>query len=312
MQNFLWTEKYRPKTISDTILSPELKAIFQNFVDQKNIPNLILSGTPGIGKTTVAKAMLEELDCDYIVINGSLNRNIDTLRNEVLEFASTISFKGTRKYVILDEADYLNANSTQPALRNFMEEFSKNCGFILTCNFKNRIIEPLQSRCSVIDFKINKKDIPKLASCFFKRIQTILDKEKIEYDKNVIVELINIHFPDWRRIINEIQRYSAVGKIDSGILINLQDISLKELITLIKNKNYSGMRNWVYSNSDMDINELYRKFYDQAYDIIDKDSVPILVMAIAKYQYQQSFAANPDINFMAFLTEIMVECNFNG
>lgn len=312
MQNFLWTEKYRPKTISDTILSSELKSIFQNFVDQKNIPNLILSGTPGIGKTTVAKAMLEELDCDYIVINGSLNRNIDTLRNEVLEFASTISFKGTRKYVILDEADYLNANSTQPALRNFMEEFSKNCGFILTCNFKNRIIEPLQSRCSIIDFKINKKDIPKLASCFFKKIQTILDKEKIEYDKNVIVELINIHFPDWRRIINEIQRYSAIGKIDSGILINLQDISLKELISLIKNKNYSGMRNWVYSNSDMDINELYRKFYDQAYDIIDKDSVPILVMTIAKYQYQQSFAANPDINFMAFLTEIMVECNFNG
>ena len=169
MQNFLWTEKYRPKTISDTILSSELKSIFQNFVDQKNIPNLILSGTPGIGKTTVAKAMLEELDCDYIVINGSLNRNIDTLRNEVLEFASTISFKGTRKYVILDEADYLNANSTQPALRNFMEEFSKNCGFILTCNFKNRIIEPLQSRCSIIDFKINKKDIPKLASCFFKK-----------------------------------------------------------------------------------------------------------------------------------------------
>lgn len=312
MEDFLWTEKYRPKTIADTILTPELKAVFQKFVDQKNIPNLILSGTAGVGKTTVAKAMLEELDCDYLIINGSLNRNIDTLRNEIMDFASTVSFKGTRKYVILDEADYLNANSTQPALRNFMEEFSSNCGFILTCNFKNRIIEPLQSRCSLIDFRINKKDMPKLASCFFKRVQKILDNEHVEYDKNVIAELISIHFPDWRRVLNEIQKYSAVGKIDSGILINLQDISLKELISLMKNKNYSGMRNWVYNNADMDINQLYRKFYDQAYELIDKDSVPILVMAIAKYQYQQSFAANPDINFMAFLTEVMVECTFNG
>lgn len=312
MEDFLWTEKYRPKTIADTILTPELKAVFQKFVDQKNIPNLILSGTAGVGKTTVAKAMLEELDCDYLIINGSLNRNIDTLRNEIMDFASTVSFKGTRKYVILDEADYLNANSTQPALRNFMEEFSSNCGFILTCNFKNRIIEPLQSRCSLIDFRINKKDMPKLASCFFKRVQKILDNEHVEYDKNVIAELISIHFPDWRRVLNEIQKYSAIGKIDSGILINLQDISLKELISLMKNKNYSGMRNWVYNNADMDINQLYRKFYDQAYELIDKDSVPILVMAIAKYQYQQSFAANPDINFMAFLTEVMVECTFNG
>jgi len=312
MEDFLWTEKYRPKTIADTILTPELKAVFQKFVDQKNIPNLILSGTAGVGKTTVAKAMLEELDCDYLIINGSLNRNIDTLRNEIMDFASTVSFKGTRKYVILDEADYLNANSTQPALRNFMEEFSSNCGFILTCNFKNRIIEPLQSRCSLIDFRINKKDMPKLASCFFKRVQKILDNEHVEYDKNVIAELISIHFPDWRRVLNEIQKYSVIGKIDSGILINLQDISLKELISLMKNKNYSGMRNWVYNNADMDINQLYRKFYDQAYELIDKDSVPILVMAIAKYQYQQSFAANPDINFMAFLTEVMVECTFNG
>jgi DNA polymerase III delta prime subunit len=273
---------------------------------------LILSGTPGIGKTTVAKAMLKELDCDYIVINGSLNRNIDTLRNEILDFASTVSFSGKRKYVILDEADYLNANSTQPALRNFMEEFSKNCGFILTCNFKNRIIDPLQSRCSLIEFKVNKKDMPKLASCFFKRIQKILEQENIEYDKNVIIQLITKYFPDCRRTINELQRYSSTGKIDSGILVDIQEVSLKELISLMKDKNYSGMRNWVYSNSDADINNLYRKFYDSAYDIIDKESVPCLVLAISKYQYQHSFAASPDINFMAFLTEVMVECSFNG
>jgi DNA polymerase III delta prime subunit len=310
MEHFLWTEKYRPKTIEETILPSELKAVFQKFIDQNNIPNLILSGSAGVGKTTVARAMLEQLQCDYIVINGSMNGNIDTLRNEILNFASAVSLTGGRKYVILDEADYLNPNSTQPALRNFMEEFSKNCGFILTCNFKNRIIEPLHSRCSVIDFKISKKDMAKLATQFFKRVEQILKVEGIEYDKTVVAEVINKHFPDWRRVLNELQRYSASGKIDSGILASIQETSIKELIELMKSKNYSEMRNWVSVNLDTDIHVLYRQFYDTAYDLVEKSSVPLLVMLVAKYQYQNAFSANPEINFMAFLTECMIECTF--
>ncbi len=209
LEEFLWVEKYRPKTIRDTILPESLKQTFQEFVSQGNIPNLLLSGSAGCGKTTVARAMLEELGCDYIVINGSLNGNIDTLRNEIMQFASSVSLMGGRKYVILDEADYLNPNSTQPALRNFMEEFSRNCGFILTCNFKNRIIEPLHSRCSVVDFKITKKDLPSLAAQMMKRIQHILDTEGVEYDKSAVAEVLKQHLPDWRRTINELQRYSA-------------------------------------------------------------------------------------------------------
>jgi len=308
MDHFLWVEKYRPKTVSDTILPQELKKTFEQFVAQRNVPNLILSGTAGVGKTTVARAMLEELGCDYIEINGSMNGNIDTLRNEILTFASSISLSGGRKYVILDEADYLNPNSTQPALRNFMEEFSKNCGFILTCNFKNRIIEPLHSRCSVVDFKISKKDMAKLASMFFKRVEYILNIEKIEYDKAVVAKVLEKYFPDWRRTLNELQKYSSTGNIDSGILANLQEASIKELIVLMKGKNYSDMRHWVSANLDTDINSLYREFYDIAYDYFEKQSVPMLVLLIAKYQYQNAFSANPDINFMAFLTECMIEC----
>ncbi len=310
LELFLWVEKYRPKTIADTILPADLKATFQQFVDQKNIPNLILSGSAGVGKTTVARAMLEELGCDYIVINGSMNGNIDTLRNEIQNFASSVSFTGGRKYVILDEADYLNANSTQPALRNFMEEFSRNCGFILTCNFKNRIIEPLHSRCSVIDFKISKKDMTKLAGQFFKRTQCILKKESIEFDPAVLAEVIQKHFPDWRRVLNELQRYAATGKIDAGILANLKETSIRELTTLMKGKDYTGMRNWVHNNLDTDINGLYRQFYDTAAEFMDKGTIPLLVMLIAKYQYQQAFAADPEINFMAFLTEVLIECSF--
>ena len=257
LEEFLWVEKYRPKTIEEVILPVELKQTFQQFVDQKNIPNLILSGSSGVGKTTVARAMLEQLGCDYIIINGSMNGNIDTLRNEILNFASSVSLSGGRKYVILDEADYLNPNSTQPALRNFMEEFSKNCGFILTCNFKNRIIEPLHSRCSVIDFKITKKDMAKLANHFFKRVHNILEIENVEFDKQVVAEIIQKFFPDWRRVINELQRYSATGKIDSGILTNLQQTSIKELIDMIKDKNYTNMRKWVKNNLDTDVNDLY-------------------------------------------------------
>jgi DNA polymerase III delta prime subunit len=254
--------------------------------------------------------MLEELNCDYVVINGSMKGNIDTLRYDISNFASSVSFTGGRKYVILDEADYLNPNSTQPALRNFMEEFSKNCGFILTCNFKNRIIEPLQSRCSVIDFKITKKDMPKLASQFFKRICNILSMEQVEYDSQVVAEVINKYFPDWRRVTNEIQKYSATGKIDTGILANTHDLSIKELIEFMKDKNYTNIRNWVSDNLDTDINYMYRQFYDSANIYLESDSVPMLVLLIAKYQYQNSFAANSDINFLAFLTETMIECKF--
>lgn len=311
LEQFLWVEKYRPKTVAETILPAELKSTFQQFVDQKQIPNLILSGTAGVGKTTIAKAMLEELGCDYIVINGSNEgRLIDTLRNEIQNFASSVSFSGGRKYVILDEADYLNANTMQPALRNFMEEFSRNCGFILTCNFKNRIIEPLHSRCSVVDFKIGKKDMAKLAAEFMQRACDILQKENVNYDKKVVAEVIMKHFPDWRRVLNELQRYSATGKIDSGILIDLDDSSFKQLIKYIKEKNFTEMRKWVGQNIDSDSSTLFRKFYDDASSLLKKDSIPPLVVLIARYQYQAAFVADHEINFMSFLTEVAAELEF--
>lgn len=309
-EEFLWVEKYRPKTIEDTILPAELKATFQQFVDQKNVPNLILSGTAGVGKTTVARAMLEQLGCDYIVINGSMNGNIDTLRNDILNFASSVSLSGGRKYVILDEADYLNANSTQPALRNFMEEFSRNCGFILTCNFKNRIIEPLHSRCSVVDFKISKKDMAKLAGQFFKRVESILGAENVPYDKSAVAEIIQKFFPDWRRVLNELQRYSATGKIDSGILANLQQTSIRELIGLMSDKNFTEVRKWVKNNIDTDVNVLFNEFYTSASEMFTPRCIPALVVLIARYQYQNAFAANPEINFVAFLAEVMAEMEF--
>ena len=234
MQEFLWVEKYRPNTLSDCILPDELKSTFQEFVNQQNIPNLLLSGSAGVGKTTVAKAMLEELGADYIVVNGSLHGNIDTLRTEIMNFATTVSFSEGRKYVILDEADYLNPQSTQPALRNFMEEYSKNCGFILTCNFKNRIIEPLQSRCSVVDFLFPKKLAPSLAGSFFERVKSILEQEQVKYDEKVLAEIIQRHFPDWRRVLNELQRYSVSGIIDIGILSNSSQNAFKSLISLLK------------------------------------------------------------------------------
>jgi len=305
-EEFLWVEKYRPKTIEDAILPTDLKTTFQQFVDNKNIPNLILSGTAGVGKTTVARAMLEQLECDYIVINGSMNGNIDTLRNEILNFASSVSFTGGRKYVILDEADYLNANSTQPALRNFMEEFSGNCGFILTCNFKNRIIEPLHSRCSVIEFKISKKDMARLAGQFFKRTQGILEAEGVTYDKAVVAEIIQKYFPDWRRVLNELQRYSATGSIDSGILSNMQETSIKELLALMKDKNFTEVRKWIKNNIDTDVNVLYNQFYETIGEFCSRKSLPDLVILIARYQYQNAFSANPEINFAAFVVEVML------
>jgi DNA polymerase III delta prime subunit len=310
IEDFLWVEVYRPKTIEDTILPTNLKVVFQQFVDQKNIPNLLLTGSAGVGKTTVARAMLEQIGCDYIIINGSKDRNIDTLRNEIQTFASSVSLSGGRKYVILDEADYLNPNSTQPALRNFMEEFSRNCGFILTCNYKNKLISPLHSRCSVIDFNISKKDMAKLASQFMKRILYILDKENVQYEKPVVAELINKYFPDWRRVINELQRYSATGKIDSGILANMRETNLKELIQFMKDKNLTEVRKWVKNNMDSDVSDLYTEFYETAYDYFAKSSVPVLILEVATYQYQNAFVANQEINFVAFLLKVMQECEF--
>lgn len=308
LTDFLWVEKYRPKTIADTILPEQLKVTFQQFVDQKNIPNLLLSGGAGVGKTTVAKAMCEMLDCDYIVINGSLNGNIDTLRNEISRFASSVSLRGGRKYVILDEADYLT-NNTQPALRNFMEEFSKNCGFILTCNFKDKIIDPLKSRCSVIEFKINKGDMAELAKQFMKRVMDILNVENVPYEKAVVAEVIKKHFPDWRRVLNELQRYSATGKIDTGILSNMRDVNLTKLVGYLKEKDYTNLRKWI-GEADFEPNEFFRNLFDKCEEYVDKKSIPQLVLIIARYQYQNAFVANPDINLMACLTEIMVECEF--
>lgn len=307
LEEFLWVEKYRPRTVSDTILPDSLKATFQQFVDQKNIPNLILSGSAGVGKTTIAKAMCDMLDCDYVVINGSMNGNIDTLRNEISKFASSISLRGGRKYVILDEADYLT-NATQPALRNFMEEFSKNCGFILTCNFKDKIIAPLQSRCSVIDFKISKSDMAQLATLFLKRVCGILDSEKVPYEKAVVAQVITKFFPDWRRVLNELQRYSATGSIDSGILSNLKDANLTKMISYLREKDFTSLRKWV-AESDYDFNEIFRVIFDKAEDYVEKSSIPALVLIIAKYQYQNAFVANPEINLVACLTEIMAECS---
>ena len=309
-EEFLWVEKYRPKKIADTILPADIKATFQQFVDQQNVPNLLLTGGAGVGKTTVARAMLEEIGADYIVINGSMNGNIDTLRNEILSFASTVSFSGGRKYVILDEADYLNGNSTQPALRNFMEEFSNNCGFILTCNFKNRIIEPLHSRCSVVEFHINKDDKPRLAGQFFKRVINILDVEGITYDKAVVADLVSKHMPDYRRVLNELQRYSANGRIDTGIFVNLSDQSFKELLGYLKAKNFKEMRRWAAESADMGNTSIFRSLYDTAYDHVKPSDIPELVLLIADYQYKDAFVADKEINLVAFLTQVMAGVEF--
>jgi replication factor C small subunit len=307
--NPLWAEKYRPKTVQDTILPDILKKKFQKYVDDRMVPNLILSGTSGVGKTTIARAMLEELECDYIIINGSMNGGIDTLRNDIKNFASTVSFSGGRKIVILDEADYLTPQ-TQAALRNFMEEFSKNCGFILTCNFKNRIIAPLHSRCSVIDFKIANSDKPKLAAQLLKRCEEILTKEGVDYDKQALAAVIMKFYPDNRRILNELQRYGASGKIDSGILAGMSNENFRDLVTLVKEKKWKDMRKWVGENLDTEPTALMRKFYDQAFDLIEPQSIPTMVLLIADYQYKAGFVADQEINLVAFLTQCMTELEF--
>ena len=307
-EDFLWVEKYRPKTIKDTILSPELKTLFQTFVDNKNVPNLLLTGSQGIGKTTVAKAMLEELGADYIVINGSdEGRLIDPLRNKIKNFASSVSLAGGRKYVILDEADYCNAETVQPALRNFMEEFSKNCGFIMTCNFVNKIIQPLHSRCSVVEFKIANKDKPAMGKELYVRILNILKQENISFEEKVIQEVLAKHFPDNRRILNELQRYSATGHIDSGILANLSETSIKELMQLLKDKEFTTIRRWVGRNIDGDVAPMFRKIYDTINQYAKPSSLPQIVVTLADYQYKSAFVADQEVNFMAFLTELMVD-----
>jgi len=309
MENMIWVEKYRPKTIEDCIIPERLKKPFQEYVNQKNIPNLLLAGGPGVGKTTVAKAMCNEIGCDYMVINGSDESGIDTFRTKIKTYASAMSLSGGRKVIIIDEADYLNPNSTQPALRNAIEEFASNCTFIFTCNYKNRIIEPLHSRCAVIDFGMKNGEKAKMASAFFKRIQSILQSENIEYEDAVIAELVKKHFPDFRRIINELQRYSQFGKIDSGILAQLGDVSTAEIVKYIKDKDFGAIRKWVGTN-EIDSNTLFRKVYDAMYDTMKPNSIPQAVLILADYQYKAAFVADQEINTVACLTELMVNCEF--
>ena len=312
MSEFIWVEKYRPKTIDECILPERTKKTFQDFVKKGEIPNMLLSGPPGIGKTTVAKALCHQLGADFYVINGSdEGRFLDTVRNNAKNFASTVSLTSQSKHkvIIIDEADNTTSD-VQLLLRASIEEFSKNCRFIFTCNYKNKIIEPLHSRCTVIEFSIGKRDRPALASAFFKRLNYILDLERIEADKKVLIELVSQYFPDWRRVLNECQRYSASGKIDSGILSCFTDIKVNDVIQNLKEKNFSEVRKWVNTNLDNDTTLLFRRIYDSLYDSLVASSIPAAVLVLAKYQYQVAFVADQEINLLACLTEIMVECEF--
>jgi len=310
VQEYLWVEKYRPQRVEDCILPRELKDTFQQFISSGELPNFLFSGGPGIGKTTVAKALCNEIGAEFILINGSEESGIDTLRTKIKSFASTVSLTDAKKVVILDEADYLNPNSTQPALRAFIEEFSNNCRFIFTCNFKNRIIDPLHSRCAVVDFKIENKDKQEIAASFFKRVQYILKEENIEHNPKPIVEMITKHFPDYRRIINELQRYSVTGKIDSGILLNVTEESFKGLIKNLKDKNFTEVRKWVAKNGDSDSINIFRQLYDSASSNIEANSIPQLVLILADYQYKSAFVSDQELNLMAALTETMAQCKF--
>jgi DNA polymerase III delta prime subunit len=309
----LWVEKYRPKTIEDCILSKDIKETFSQFLKQKEIPNLLLSGTAGTGKTTVARALCEELGADYIIINGSdEGRQIDTLRNKIKNFASTVSLTedANHKVVIIDEADYMNADSVQPALRNFIETFYNNCRFIFTCNYKNKIIPALHSRCTVIDFAIKNGQKVLTAKAFMERMAGLLKGENIEFDKKVLAELIQKYYPDFRRTINELQRYSVRGKIDSGILFSLSEANTKELVKTLKDKKFNDMRKWVVQNIDKEPASLFRGIYDSMYDSLDSKSVPQAILIIAGYQYKAAFVADHEINMVACLTEIMASCKF--
>jgi DNA polymerase III delta prime subunit len=309
---FLFCEKYRPKTIEDCILPDDTKKTFKEFVAKGEIPNLLLAGPPGIGKTTIAKALCNELGADYYVINGSdEGRFLDTVRNQAKNFASTVSLTGSSKHkvIIVDEADNTTSD-VQLLLRANIEAFYNNCRFIFTCNYKNKIIEPLHSRCAVIDFTIKGKQKSQLAGSFFKRLQNILDAEGIRFDQKVVAELISKHFPDFRRVLNECQRYSTGGEIDAGILASFSDISVNELVKNLKEKNFTEVRKWVVSNLDNDAPVLLRRIYDACYDYLLPQSIPAAVLVIAKYQYQSAFCVDQEINLLACLTELMVECSF--
>ena len=311
-EDFLWVEKWRPKTIEDCILPDNIKKTFTDFLNKGEIPNLLLAGPPGVGKTTVAKALCNELGADYYVINGSdEGRFLDTVRNQAKNFASTVSLTGSSKHkvIIIDEADN-TGNDVQLLLRANIEAFYSNCRFIFTCNYKNKIIEPLHSRCAVVEFSIKGKEKAQLAGSFFKRLQNILDEESIKYNPKVLAQLINSHFPDWRRILNECQRHSVSGEIDSSILASFSDVSVNELIKNLKDKNFSEVRKWVVSNLDNDSSSLLRRVYDSCYDCLSPASIPAAVLIIAKYQYQIAFVADQEINLLAALTEIMCECSF--
>ena len=312
MSDFIWVEKYRPKTIDDCILPENIKKTFREFLNKGEIPNMLLAGPPGVGKTTVAKALCNELGVDFYVINGSdEGRFLDTVRNNAKNFASTVSLASEAKHkvIIIDKADN-TGNDVQLLLRAFIEEFAGNCRFIFTCNYKNKILEPLHSRCAVVEFGIRGKEKQTIAADFFKRLNYILEQEKIEADKKVLVQLINKHFPDWRRVLNECQRYSVGGTIDSGILASFSDVAVNELIKNLKEKNFSEVRKWVNSNMDNDITVLLRRIYDNLYESLVPTTIPAAVLVLAKYQYQAAFVADQEINMLACLTEIMVECEF--
>ena len=310
MDEFLWVEKYRPTNIDECILPTAIKDNLREFVAQGDIPNLILSGGPGVGKTTAAKALIEELGLTYMMVNGSEESGIDVLRTKIKNFASTVSLHGGRKYLILDEADYLNPQSTQPALRGFIEEFHKNCGFILTCNYKNRLIEPLQSRCSTIDFSVPKSEREQLAKQFFKRVMDILSKEDIKYEPKAVAEVINKFFPDWRKVLNELQRYSSSGRIDAGILVDISEVNIKELMHFMKEKEFTNVRKWVVNNLDNDPTRLFRSIYNNLYNYMDGSSIPHVVVILGEYQYKAAFVADQEINTLACLTEIMARVKF--
>ena len=308
-EEFLWTEKYRPHKIDNCVLPNDIKSVFKNYVSESRIPNLLLVGSAGCGKTTVARALCDEIGVDYIFINASNETGIDTFRSKILQFASTVSLTDSKKVVILDEFDY-SSGAMQAALRAGMEELSNNCTFILTCNFKNRIIEPLHSRCAVIDFKLSSKDKTDMAGRFFKHAVKILKEENVEYDQKVVADLIIKHFPDYRRMINELQRYSVSGKIDSGILINLSNESYKQLYNLMKDKNFTEVRKWVAQNSNNDYQSVFRELYDSSNNILDISSVPQLILILADYSYKSAFVADQELNLMAALTEVMGSCKF--
>lgn len=310
IEHKLWVEKYRPHTIQECVLPDSLKKTFQEYVDKGEIPNLLLSGGPGIGKTTVAKAMCDEVGCDYIVISGSdEGRSIDTLRTKMTNYASSISLSGGRKVIIIDEADYMNIQSVQPALRGFIEEFSLNCSFVFTCNYKNRIMEAIQSRCANIEFRPNGSKA-KMASQFFKRIQTILKLEGITYDNESVAAVITKFFPDNRRVLNELQRYSVSGTIDKGILAGLGNVQTNQLMKALKDQDYATARKWVTDNLDSDPAQLYRSLYDAFNGSLKPSSIPQMVVSMAKYQDYAKDCLDFEVNILAFLTEIMLECEF--